>query len=162
MSSTTGNRFCMSYWFRVSLENCLLYKQTTRGQLHTTCATTFPGRPATAGRVLDAGCGLSTSGHWDGPVICYEAGGWSVCPATWRKVPCKHTKAPCLGHSPPGSEGPKPILINSSSSVAVGAGACLVLGSASYRLWKLQWNWEGANQVLHTRVRRCQPKWKST
>ena len=29
-----------------------------------------PGsRPA-----MDAGCGLSTRGHWDGPVICNEAG----------------------------------------------------------------------------------------
>jgi hypothetical protein len=23
---------------------------------------------------MDAGCGLSTRGHWDGPVICNEAG----------------------------------------------------------------------------------------
>ncbi len=23
---------------------------------------------------MDAGCGLSASGHWDGPVICNEAG----------------------------------------------------------------------------------------
>ena len=36
----------------------------------------FPGRPATAGRVpaMDVGCGLSTRGHWNGPVICNEAG----------------------------------------------------------------------------------------
>ena len=37
----------------------------------------FPGAPgeaATGGRVpaTDAGCGLSTRGHWDGPVICNE------------------------------------------------------------------------------------------
>ena len=38
--------------------------------------SSFPGRLATAGRVpaMDAGCGLSTRGHWDGPVICNEAG----------------------------------------------------------------------------------------
>jgi hypothetical protein len=77
---------------------------------------------------MDARCGLSTRGHWDGPMICNEAGGWSVCRATWRKVPCEHAKAPCLGHwhSPPGSEGPTPILVYSSSCAAVGAGACLV------------------------------------
>ena len=25
-------------------------------------------------QAMDAGCGLSTRGHWDGPVICNEAG----------------------------------------------------------------------------------------
>ncbi len=38
-------------------------------------------RPATACLVpaMDAGCGLSIRGHWDGPVMCNEAGraGWS-------------------------------------------------------------------------------------
>ncbi len=113
---------------------------------------------ATAGRVLDARCGLSTRGHWDAPIICNEAGSWSVCCATWRKVPWDHAKAPCLGHSPLGSEGPTPIQVSSSSCAAVGAGACLVWWSAS----DLLWNWAGANQVLHTRVGRCGPKWKST
>ena len=76
MSWTTGTRFSMSFQFRVSSVNCLLYQWATLGQFHTTCATTFPGRPATAGRVpaMDAVCGLSTRGHWDGPVICNEAG----------------------------------------------------------------------------------------
>ena len=66
----------MSFQFRVSSVNCLLYQWETLGQFHTTCAATFPGRPATAGRVpaIDAGCGLSNRGHWDGPVICNEAG----------------------------------------------------------------------------------------
>ena len=79
MSWTTGTRFSMSFQFRVSSVNCLLYQWATLGQFHTTCATTFPGRPATAGRVpaMDAVCGLSTRGHWDGPVICNEAG-WAV------------------------------------------------------------------------------------
>ncbi len=64
MSLTTRNRFCTSYRFSLSLENCLLYQQATRGQFHTTCATTFSGRQATAGRVpaTDAGYGLSTRG----------------------------------------------------------------------------------------------------
>ena len=36
----------------------------------------FSWAPGTAGRVpaMDAGCGLSTRGHWDGLVICNEAG----------------------------------------------------------------------------------------
>ena len=83
MSSTTGTRFSTSYQFRVSSVNCLLYQLATQGQFHTTCAATFPGRPATAGRVpaMDAGCGLSTRGHWDGPVIYNEAGR-----AVWASV----------------------------------------------------------------------------
>ncbi len=63
----------------------------------------------------------------------------------------EHAKAPFLGHSPPGSEGPMPILVSASSSATVGAGACLVWGSTSDRLW----NRAGADQVL-------QPKWKHT
>jgi hypothetical protein len=31
----------------------------------------------------------------------------------------EHAKEPFLGHSPPGSEGPMPILVSSSSSAAV-------------------------------------------
>ena len=76
MSWTTGTRFSMSYQFRVSSVNCLLYQWATQGPFHTICATTFPGRQGTAGRVpaMDAGCGLSTRGHWDCLVICNEAG----------------------------------------------------------------------------------------
>ena len=77
-SSTTGNRFCTSYRYRVSWGNCQLYPSATRGPFHTTvtCATSFQARPATAGRVpaMGAGCGLSTRGHWDGPVTCNEMG----------------------------------------------------------------------------------------
>ncbi len=48
----------------------------TRERFHTTCATSFRARPATASRVpaMDARCSLSTRGHWDGPVICNEMG----------------------------------------------------------------------------------------
>ncbi len=46
----------------------------------------------------------------------------------WRKVPCEHAKAPFGGHSLllalNLSEGSMPILVSSSSSAAVGAGAC--------------------------------------
>ena len=43
----------------------------------TTCATSFRAHPATAGRepATDSECGLSTRGHWDGPVICNELKG---------------------------------------------------------------------------------------
>jgi hypothetical protein len=149
MSSTTGNLSCMSYWFRLSLENCLLYQQATRDQFHTTAQPLSRARRQQAGFWMPVV--VSTRGHWDGPMICNEAGGWSVCSATWSKVPCAHAKAPCLGHSPPGSEEPTPILVSSSSCAAVGAGACLEWGSASDRLW----NWAGANQVLRARVGRC-------
>jgi hypothetical protein len=45
-------------------------------QFCTTCATSFRVRPAMAGRVpaMDAEFGLSTLGHFDGPVICNEIG----------------------------------------------------------------------------------------
>jgi hypothetical protein len=50
----------------------------TRGR-----STSFRARPATGSRVpaMDARCGLSTRGHWDGPVICNEMGRVSVCPS---------------------------------------------------------------------------------
>ena len=68
------------------------------GQSHTTCATTFRARLATAGRVLatDAVCGLSIRGHLVGPVICNETG--RAVYTTWRKVPCEcGSKAPFFG-----------------------------------------------------------------
>jgi hypothetical protein len=128
ISSTTGNVIPI----QIILRKLPVVPVGIRGQFHTTCATTFPGRPATAGRApaMDAGCGLSTRGHWDGPMICNEAGqgpaGFSsVCRATWRKVPCEHAKAPCWGHFAR-SDRPLLILVGSSSSSAVGAVACLV------------------------------------
>ena len=68
----------------------------------------------------------------------------SVCRAMWRKVPCEHAEALCLGHSPPRSDGSMPILFGYSSSGGVSASAYLELGSA--------WKWAGANQVLHARA----------
>ena len=55
----------------------------------------------------------------------------SVCRATWRKVPCENAEAPCLGHSPPRSDGSMPILFGSSSSGGVSASACLVSSANS-------------------------------
>ncbi len=49
----------------------------------------FPGAPATACRVpaMDVGCGLSTRGHWDDPVICNEwKGGCWHCMMVRHKV----------------------------------------------------------------------------
>ena len=58
-----------AFWENLRL--CLL---ETQEPFHTTCKTSFRAHPATAGRepATDAGCGLSTRGHWDGHVICNE------------------------------------------------------------------------------------------
>jgi hypothetical protein len=69
-----------------------------------------------------------------------------------KRVPCDPTKAPCWRHTQAQalthSDGPTPILVGSSSSGGVWAGACLVWGSGIDRLW----NWAGANLVLHARA----------
>ncbi len=41
------------------------------------CATPFRALPATGDRAqaMDAGCGSSTHGHWDGPVTCNKSHG---------------------------------------------------------------------------------------
>jgi hypothetical protein len=53
----------------------------------TACATLFRAPPATAGRAqaMEAGCGSSTRGHWDGPImmICNKSHGIA---AAGRKV----------------------------------------------------------------------------
>ena len=48
------------------------YVSATLALFRTTCATPFRALPATAGRAraMDAGCGSSTRGHWDGHVTC--------------------------------------------------------------------------------------------
>ena len=57
--------------------DCRWFLSVTPEQFRTAYTITFQMRLATAGRVpgTDAGCGLSTRGHWDGPVICNEANG---------------------------------------------------------------------------------------
>ena len=65
---------------------------------------TFPGAPGdrrTADRVLamDARCGSSTRGLWDGPGTCNESQGVETRDDTWRKVPCDLDALPCLGHA---------------------------------------------------------------
>ena len=56
--------------FRVSWANFLWYLSVTLELFRTACATPFRALPATAGRAqaMDAECGSSTRGHWDGPV----------------------------------------------------------------------------------------------
>ncbi len=77
MSWTTKSQFFLSSLFRISWENFLSCQSVTLEQFHITFATTFQAHPAIARRVLvmDAGCGLSTSGHCRGPVICNEQDG---------------------------------------------------------------------------------------
>jgi hypothetical protein len=71
-SSTIGNLFCTS--FLESWGNCQLYPSVTLGQFCATCATSFRAPPAITDQVqaMDAKCGLSTCGHWDGTVMCNE------------------------------------------------------------------------------------------
>ncbi len=135
------------------LGKCRLYQLVTRGWSHTTWVTTFRGLLATAGRVLaiDAICGLSIRGHWDGPVIC-NATGRAVCASVVPHRERFHVSAApkhhFWGHSPLHSDGSRPILVGSFSSAAFWAGACQVWGSASEQLW----NWAGADKVPHARV----------
>ncbi len=53
----------------------------------------------------------------------------------WRKVPCEHAVAPCLGHCPLHTDGPVPILIGSSSSAVVSIDAGRVWGPAAAQSW---------------------------
>jgi hypothetical protein len=81
---------------------------------------------------MDAACGLSTNGHWDGPMICNEMGWVFARPSChimimMGKVPCERAAAPCLGHSPLHTGGPVPNLIGSSGSAMV----CIYAG----RVW---------------------------
>jgi hypothetical protein len=95
----------------------------TPGLSSITCATSFWAHTATACRVLamDAGCGLSTRGHQDGPGIFNEWKGVSARNVTWRMVTCEHnaSKSPCLGHAPVCSAWPVQIPLGSSSSASV-------------------------------------------
>jgi hypothetical protein len=124
----------------------------TRGQSHTTCATTFRGRLATAGRVpaMDAVCGLSIRGHWVGLVICNETG-MVVCASVVPHGERFHVNA-----------APKHRFRGTHLSTLMGQGQFLLIipavqrfeqvpakyESASERLW----NWAGANKVPHSRV----------
>lgn len=126
MSLTTGSLFSTSSPSNISQGNfrqCLL---VTPGPFRTTCATSFRAHPATAGRVpaTDAGCGLSTPGHWDGPAICNE---WkrgcrhsATCSAAWRKVPCEHANSPYLGPATVQYLWPVPLPLGSSGCASVG------------------------------------------
>ena len=73
----------------------------TQELYRTTCATHFLALPATDDRVLamDARCGSSTRGLWDGPGTCNESQGVEPREDAWRKVPCDLDASPCLGHA---------------------------------------------------------------
>ena len=122
-SLTTKSRSCTSFPFRVSWANfpwCLL---VTPVLSRTKCATPFRALPATAGRAqaMDAGCGSSTRGHWDGPVTCNKAhgiaarkvgDGFRVMGSVWNNA------SPCLGHAAVCSGCALTILIGSLCSAS--------------------------------------------
>ena len=66
--------------------DCRWFLSVTPEQFRTAYTITFQMRLATAGRNpgTDAGCGLSTRGHWDGPAICFESQWVSRHSATWN------------------------------------------------------------------------------
>jgi hypothetical protein len=84
------------------------------------CETPFRALPATAGRAqaMDAECGSSTRGHWDGPVTCNKSHGIASRDAAGRKVPCVHDASPCLSHATVYSGCPLTILIGSLGSAS--------------------------------------------
>ncbi len=81
--------------------NFLWYLSVKLELFESTCTTPFLALLATAGQVLamDAGCGSSTRGHWDGPVTCNKSHGIAAREAAWIKDPCDHNASPCSGHA---------------------------------------------------------------
>ncbi len=73
-SLTTRNLSCTSFPFRVSSASFLWFPSVTPALSRTTCATHFLALPVTADRVLamDARCGSSSRGLWDGRGTCNE------------------------------------------------------------------------------------------
>ncbi len=70
------------------------------------------------------GCGSSTLGHRDGPVICNESQGMSGGARSSimiKKVPCEFDAAPCLGHAPVCSACSVTIMIPIGSSGSASA-----------------------------------------
>jgi hypothetical protein len=65
---------------------------------------------------MDAGCGSSTCGLWDGPGTCNESPGVAAREAAWRKVSCDLDASPCFGHAIVCSACAIPILVGSSGS----------------------------------------------
>ena len=88
-SLTTRNLSGTSFPFRVSSASFLWFPSVIPALSRTTCATHFLALPATADRVLamDAGCGSSTRGLWDGPGTCNDSIRVAAREAAWRKVP---------------------------------------------------------------------------
>jgi hypothetical protein len=119
-SLTTRNLSCTSFPFRVSSASFLWFPSETPALSRTTCATHFLALPATADRVLamDAGCGSSTRGLWDGPGTCNESLRVAAREAAWRKVPCEHPASPCLGRAIVGAGRAATIPLGSSGSAS--------------------------------------------
>ena len=89
----------MSFPFKVSWANFLWCLSGTLELFPTACATPLRALLATAGRVqaMDAGCGSSTRGHWDGPVTCNKSHGIAARKAAGRKAPCEHDTVAMFG-----------------------------------------------------------------
>ncbi len=80
--------------------------------------TNFLALPATDDweLAMDARCGSSTRGLWDGPGTCNESQGVETLDDAWRKVLCDLDASPCLGHAIVCSAWAVPILLGSSGS----------------------------------------------
>ena len=100
-SLTTRNLSYTSFPFRVSWASFLWFPSVTPALSRTTCATLFLALPATADQVLamDAKCGSSTRGLWDGPGTCNESQGVAARDDARRKVACDLDASPCSGHA---------------------------------------------------------------
>jgi hypothetical protein len=148
-SLTTRNLSCTSFPFRVYWANFLWYLSATLELFRTACATPFRALPATAGRaqVMDAGCGSSTRGHWDGPVTCNKSHGIAAREPAGRKVPCEHGASPCLGHATVCSVCPLTILIGSLGSASARQTFGQICGSVASHSCSCG----GSKTVLNTR-----------
>ena len=146
-SLTTRNLSCTSFPFRVSSASFLWFPSVTPALSRTTCATHFLALPATADRALamDAGCGSSTRGRWDGPGTCNESQRVAAREAAWRKVPCEHPASPCLGPAIVGSGRAATIPLGSSGS----ASPILTLGRICGSAASVPLSCGGANTVLN-------------
>jgi hypothetical protein len=90
------------------------------GTIQHSMRNAFRALPATGGRAqpMDAGCGSSTRGHWDGPVTCNKSQRKAALAPAGRKVPCDHQASACWGHATVCSGCALPIRIGSLSSAS--------------------------------------------
>ena len=109
-----------------SLYNCLVLGHTKYSGVQRVYCNPFPAKPFHGCHRLDPVM-IRPPGIDDGAFVVSPDSVWYarvllLFTATWNQ----HAEAPCLGHSPPRSDGSMPILAGSSSSGGVSAGACLV------------------------------------